>query len=96
MFPDDLGGYVSSPAAEHLREVNPDAEKLDEEKKQTFHTITARSLFSGERARPDLQPTVAFLCTRVTQPDVDDWRKLRRLLKFMQQTENDVLTIYAL
>ena len=50
IFPDDLGGRVSSPAAEHLREVNPDAEKLDEGKKQTFHTITARSLFSGKRA----------------------------------------------
>ena len=33
MFPDNLGRHVSSPAAEHLREVNPDTEKLDEEKK---------------------------------------------------------------
>ena len=74
MFPDDLGGHVTTPASEHLREVDPNGIKLDDERKQIFHTITARSLFCGKRARPDLQPTVAFLCTRVTCPDEDDWK----------------------
>ena len=60
-----------------------------------FHTITARSLFCGKRARPDLQPTVAFLCTRVTYPDEDDWKQLRRLVKYMEQTQDDVLTLSA-
>ena len=69
MFPEDLGGHVSTPAAEHLREINEDAEKLDTDLKQTFHIITARSLFCGKRARPDLQLTIAFLCTRVRYPD---------------------------
>ena len=95
MFPEDLGGRVTSPAADHLRDVDPDAEKLGEEKAQTFHTITARTLFCGKRARPDLLPTVVFLCTRIKGPDVDDWKKLKRLMKFMQQTENDVLTLSA-
>ena len=93
MFPEDLGSGVSLPAGEHLRDVKPDAPKLDETKKQVFHTITARSLFAGKRARPDLQPTVAFLCTRVKEPDIDDWKKLKRMMKFMQQTDNDVLTL---
>ena len=93
MFPEDLGGWVSTPAAEHLREINEEAEKLEPVKKQIFHTITARSLFCGKRARPDLQPTIAYLCTRVREPDVDDWKKLRRLMKFMEQTKDDVLTL---
>ena len=93
MFPEDLGGYVTTPAAEHLRTIDENAEKLDDGKKQVFHTITARSLFCGKRARPDLQPTIAFLCTRVREPDVNDWKKLRRLMKFMEQTKEDVLTL---
>ena len=76
MFPEDLGGKVSSTAAEHLRKVNDHEVNLDEKREQMFHTITARTLFCGKRARLDLQPTVAFLCTRVREPDEDDWKKL--------------------
>ena len=72
MFPEDLGERVTSPAAEYLREVDDKGIKLDEKRKQTFHTITARTLFCGKRARPDILTAVFFLTTRVKEPDVDD------------------------
>ena len=93
MIPEELSGSVATPAAEHLFEVCDNAEKLDKKTKQTFHTTTARSLFVGKRARPDIQPTVAFLCTRVKEPDEDDWKKLKRLMTYMKGTKNDVLTL---
>ena len=95
LFPEELGGKVTSPAAEHLREIGNDAEKLDDSLRQTFHTITARSLFCGKRARPNLLPTVSFLTTRVKEPNTDDWKKLKRMMKYMEQTVNDVLTLSA-
>ena len=85
----------ATPAAEHLREVNDQAEKLPEKQAQLFHTIVARSLFCGKRARPDTLPTVAFLCTRVKWPDVDDWKKLTRMITYLNQTAEDVLTLSA-
>ena len=95
MFPNDLGGRVTLPKAEHLREVREDATKLDDKRKQTFHTITARTLFCGKQARPDTLPTISFLTMRVEEPDTNDWQKLSRLMKYMKQTVNDVLTLSA-
>jgi hypothetical protein len=35
------------------------------------------------RARQDIQTAVAFLTTRVKNPDEDDWGKLKRVLKYL-------------
>jgi hypothetical protein len=51
-----------------------------------FHHNTAKLLFAAKRARPDLQLTVSFLCTRVRAPDVDDYKKLGRLMKYLRAT----------
>jgi len=52
----------------------------------------AKALFLCKRTRPDLQPTVPFLCTGVQSSDEDDWKKLLRLLKHLKQTVGDELT----
>ena len=38
------------------------------------------------RSRPDLETAVGFLTTRVSKSDVDDWEKLRKILKFVYFT----------
>lgn len=48
-----------------------------------------------KRARPDLQPTVPFLCTRVQDPDEGDWKKLLRMIKYLIDTKNMELTLEA-
>jgi len=53
-----------------------DAVKVDKNRKTLFHHITAKLLFLAKRARPDILTTVAFLTTRVKDPDEDDWNKL--------------------
>ena len=63
-----------TPAAEHSFVVDPNSPKLDEEQKQEFHTVTAKGLFVCKRARPDVQTAIAFLSTRVKEPDQDDWK----------------------
>ena len=39
-----------------------------------------------KRARPDLETAVAFLCTRVSKSDKHDWKKLKRVLKYVYGT----------
>jgi len=75
-LPDDMLGESPTPAPTHLFEVNPDAAKLSPENAKLFHHNTAKLLFLCKRASPDIQLAVAFLCTRVKSPDVDDYKKL--------------------
>ena len=60
---------TATPAAIHLFKMNDDVRKLNKEIKKIFHTYTAKSLFLCKRERPDIQTTVAFLITRVVEPD---------------------------
>ena len=55
--------------------------------------MTAKALFLAKRARPDIQTAVSFLCTRVKRPDEDDYKKLGRLMKYLQGTREMTLTI---
>jgi hypothetical protein len=75
-LPEDMSGEAPTPAAMHLFQVDPNAQKLDVATKEMFHQNVAKLLFLSKRARPDLQTAVAFLCTRVKEPDEEDYKKL--------------------
>ncbi len=48
--------------------------------KNWFHYTVAQLLKLSTRARRDIQTPVAFLTTRVKEPDEDDWGKLKQVL----------------
>ena len=50
------------------------------------HSSTARLLFLGKRARPDIQKVGIFLCTRVKVADVDDYKKLEQVMIYLYVT----------
>jgi len=87
-FPEQITTKVSSPAAEHLYTINPNAKKLPEHLREIFHSIVATLLFVTTRGRPDLQPTISFLTSRCSTAFVDDWKKLKRLLSYIKHTMN--------
>lgn len=60
-----------------------------------FHAAVAKALFVCKRARPDMKPADAALCTRVTAPKESNWNKLMRMLKFLNGTRDDALTLAA-
>ncbi len=87
-FPKKIRGKAASPAADHLFSVR-DLSKtrvLEEERALTFHHTVAQLLFMCNRARREIQTAVAFLTTRVKEPDEDDWGKLKRVLKYLNRT----------
>ena len=93
---DDLmKGMSASPAGNYLFNVNPDCEKLDSETAVMFHHLTAKILYLAKRIRPDLLTTVSFLCTRVQNPDLDDWKKLGRCLCYIRDTAHLKYTLRA-
>lgn len=94
--PEDLiKGVSSTGTAGYLYMVNENAEKLDDETAAIFHHLTAKLLYLSKRTRPDLQTPVSFLTTRVKSPDVDDWKKLGRCLRFLKATKHDPHTLEA-
>jgi hypothetical protein len=86
-LPADMDGEAATPATAHLFQVNEkDPEKLNEDLAQLYHHNVPKLLFLSRRARPDIQTSVAFLCTRVKAPDTDDDKKLARCMKYLRQS----------
>eukprot|EP00978_Attheya_sp_CCMP212_P044491 scaffold312039_cov31-Attheya_sp.AAC.1 len=91
---DDMDGTSVTAAPTQLFEVNEtNPVKLDEEQGVMFHHNVAKLLFLSKRAIPDTQTAVAFLCTRVQAPDVDDYKKLARVMKYLRRTVNMPLVL---
>jgi hypothetical protein len=94
-FPENRTSVAKTPAALHLFDIRDDVKVLGENEAIIFHNIVAHGLFLCKRARPDIQTAIAFLTTRVIQPDLDDWKKLRRLIDYLHGTQEMVLTLSA-
>jgi hypothetical protein len=76
--------YVS-PTKSNLFKVDKDAEPIVE--KAHFHSVVAKLLYLEKRGRPDILLPVQYLCTRVKGPNMDDKRKLDRVLGYLQLTK---------
>ena len=86
--------WVKNPATENLFKIDG-SKPLDRHKAEIFHTTVTKALFLCKRARPDIQPTVAFLCTRVKSPNQGDWGKLLRMMRYLASTQEMVMTLIA-
>ena len=90
-----MKGSAATPAASHLFTVGDDREKLSSEDAEIYHHLVAKVLYLCKRTRPDLQTAVSFLTTRVQSPDIDDWKKLGRCLKYLSDTKDLPLRLKA-
>jgi hypothetical protein len=55
----------------------------------------AKGLFLCKRAMPDIQQAILVLCTRVRDPNQADWEKLVRVMKYLNGTKEENLTLSA-
>lgn len=95
-FPYDLRGKpMNCPWTEKLFKVDKTSKALDEKRKKMFHTFVMKGMFLCKRGRPDIHTGITFLSMRTGNPNNGDWEKLLRLLKFLNQTKDDVLTLEA-
>ena len=69
--------------------ITSEAKELEDEKKERYHSITAKILWIMKRSRPNLETAVSFLCTRVQCPTKEDWGELMRFLNYLKATKND-------
>ena len=52
-------------------------------------------LYLSQRGRPDIRTAISFLCTRLQCADEDDYKKMIRVLKYLQGTVDLALTLSA-
>ena len=89
------GGTKSTAAPENLFRIDESAEKLSHNKAVEFHNLVAKTLYATKRARPDTCTAIAFLTTRVREPDKDDWKKLVHLMRYLRGTRELPLILSA-
>ena len=85
-FAEDVSSPANTPSGKGLFEVDPTSGALPMAQAERFHSIVAKLLYISSRARSDISPTIAFLCTRVASPTVQDWLKLKRLIRYLKGT----------
>jgi len=79
-LPTNMGGLSTTPASSYLFNIDSGCKKLDNNKRQLFHHLVAKHLYLSKHARQDIQMAVPFLCTRVKQPDTDNYKKLTKVM----------------
>ena len=84
---------AKTPAASHLFQVREDTKKLEEEECFVSHNARAKVLYICKCSRPDIQTAVSFLTTHMKDSDLDDWKKLVRLIGHLKYTLKLGLTL---
>jgi len=90
-----IPGAAETPAKSDLFHVRPDAELLGDDQREQFHSTMAKIMYLAKRVRPDLLVAVAFLVRRVQSPDVDDWKKMCRLVQYIRSTQGLCIQLSA-
>jgi hypothetical protein len=82
-MPIEMTGVSPRPASNNLFEVNADGEKVNDVKDDFFPHVVAQLLTTA----------IAFQCTRVQSPDIDDYKKLTRVTKYLRGTVHIPLSL---
>ena len=82
----DVTKTASSPCASTLLVVDKSSPLLPTHQARRFHSIVAKLIYVGTRARTDILLALSFLCGRVSSPTEQDEKKLQRLLSYLNST----------
>ena len=94
-FPHKLEGSVMVPWSDKLFKVDETQKKLEDARRETFHSFVMKAMFLCKRGRSDIQPAISCLASRVTEPNEGDWKKLLRVMVFLKTTRDDILALEA-
>jgi hypothetical protein len=91
VFPDKLSGKTKTPWNENVFKVDPNSKHLKTKQAKVFHTFVMKGMFLCKHGRQDsIQPAIAFMATRVTEPNEGDWKKLVKRMNYLKATRDDV------
>ena len=91
----DISRRAATPGTHTLFEIGDDAVPLMRAQAETFRRIVCKLLYVGIRARTDILTTLSYLTTRLSKPNTHDYKKLKRLLEYLNGTMDLPLIIGA-
>jgi hypothetical protein len=94
-MPKDMEGTAKIPAGSYLFKVSDNPVLLDKDTAETYHRMVMQLLYLCQRGRPDVRTAIAFLTRRTTAPDSDDYKKLTRVMQYLQGSLDLKLTLSA-
>jgi hypothetical protein len=90
----EVSGNAKTPATDMLFNIQVgDKTILNVADTEKFHSRVAKLLYLAKRIRPDIMTAVAFLTTRVRNPDQSDLSKLDRVLRYLNTTKNKTMKL---
>ena len=81
-----MKGESATSAAHYIFDIAEYAIKLSQADAYLLYHFVAQLIYLPKRARPDNQIAVSFLCTILRDLDTDDYKKLDRVMKYIQGT----------
>jgi hypothetical protein len=82
----EVTGTAETPASNTLFQVL-EGPVINAAQAKDFHTRSASLLYLGKRVRPDILTAVSFLTSRTQAPTEADWKRLQRLLRYINATK---------
>ena len=58
-------------------------------KSKIFHSVAAKLLYVTKRKIPDTEPEVTYFITRLENSNVNDWKKMKHCITFIEQSKED-------
>ena len=89
----NINKSCDTPAPGHLLTQSGNDHLLNDMHKEKFHSTVAKLLYIAKRTRPDILLPVNFLCTRVQHPNMGDYLKLVRVLRYLYGTSDESLVL---
>jgi hypothetical protein len=89
-------GTAATPATNHLFLVDDEnAAPLNKDHADLFIHLMMQLLFLSQRAHPDIQTAILFLCGCIQHPNDHDYKKLARVMKYLQSMIDLPLVLLA-
>jgi hypothetical protein len=87
--------HAVNPATVQLFDVTPDLPPLPKSQSVMYHSRVAKLAYLARRVRPDILTAISFLSTRVQCATAEDWKKLNRVLKYLNATRDMHIVLEA-
>ena len=86
---------MSSPLKKGLHNIYESYKRLENKYPDIFYSIVAKLLWVEKGGRPNIDPAISSLCTRVTNSINGEKKKLRRVLKYLKHTIDDKIIMVS-
>ena len=85
--PTEVDGLATTLTAAHLFRVNDDAMLFNKAQWDIYVNLVMQGLNLSQQGHPDIQTAISLLCSHIQTPNMDDYKKLAHLMRYLHGTQ---------